>query len=285
MQASSLQLLRIKFSDMSDFDFEKNRGKGFFPYNYLDSFEKFSQPFPAYADAWRNSFSGKKDISERDYEKAKEIHTLMRCNNFGDYHDFYLTFDVYLLADIFKAFRGVCLKEYHLDPVLLFSAPNLSWEGMLNTIKVEIGLLRHIDMLLFCERAIRGGINGIGAMRHFKANNKYVEDFDKSQSSVFGAFFDVTSLYAGTMQQPLPCGNYKWLNDLSIDDILNADCFGAVGYLVEVDLESSSFAWPSQRFAARSRKITNQNWIDIELSHVFWKSSIASCQAGRNSFR
>ena len=55
MQTSSLQLLRNKFSDMSDFDFEKIRGKGFSPYNYLDSFEKFSQPFPAYGDAWRNS--------------------------------------------------------------------------------------------------------------------------------------------------------------------------------------------------------------------------------------
>ena len=54
----------------------------------------------------------------------------------------------------------------------------------------------------FCERAIRGGINGIGAVRHFKDNNKYMEDFDKSQQSVFGAFFGVTSLYAGTMQQP-----------------------------------------------------------------------------------
>ena len=62
---------------------------------------------------------------------------------------------------------------------------------MLNTTKAELGLLSDIDLLLFCERAIRGGINGIGAMRHFKANNKYMEDFDKSQPSVFGAFFDV----------------------------------------------------------------------------------------------
>ena len=93
-------------------------------------------------------------------------------------------------------------------------------------------------MLLFRERAIRGRINGIGAMRHFKANNKYMEDFDKTQPSVFGVFFDVTSLYAGTMQQPLPCGNYKWRNDLTIDDILNADCFGGVGYFVEIYLEN-----------------------------------------------
>ena len=231
METSSLQLLRNKLSDMSDFDFEKIRGKCFFPDNYLDSFEKFSQPSPAYGAAWRNSLSGKIDISERDYEKAKEIHTLIRCSNFGDHHDFYLTLDVYLLADIFEAFRGVCLKEYHLDPVHSFSAPNLSWEGLLNTTRIELGLLSDIDMLLFCERVIRGGINGFGAMRR-KANNKYMEDFDKSQPSVFGAFFDVTSLHAGTMQQPLPCGNYKWRTDLTINEILNADCFGGVGFFV-----------------------------------------------------
>ena len=213
MQTSPLQLLRKKFSDMSDF--EKTRGKSFFPHIYMDSFEIFSKPFPAYGDAWRNSLSGKIDISERDYEKANEIHTLMRSNNFGDYRSFYLTLDVYLLADIFEAFRGVCLKEYYFDPIHFFSSPNLSSEGILKTTKVVLGLLTDIDKLLLCERAIRSGINGIGALRHFKAN-KQMEDFDKSQPSVFEAFFDVTSLYAGTMQQPLPCGNYKWRTDLTM---------------------------------------------------------------------
>ena len=141
----------------------------------------------------------------------------------------FLTLDVYLLADIFETFRGVCFKEYHLEPVHFFSAQNLSWEGVLNATKVELGLLSDIDMLLFCKRAIRGGINGIGALRHFKANNKYMEDLDKSQPNVFGAFIDVTSLYAGTRHQPFPCGNYKWRNDLTIEDILNADCLGGVG--------------------------------------------------------
>ena len=134
-----------------------------------------------------------------------------------------------LLTVIFEAFRGVCLRGYYLEPVHFFSAPNLSWEVMLNTTKVELGLLSDTDMLLFCERAILCGINGIGAMKHFKANNKYMEDFDKFQPSVFGAFFDVKSLYAGTTQQPLPCGNYIWRTDLTIDDILNADCFGSMG--------------------------------------------------------
>ena len=104
---------------------------------------------------------------------------------------------------------------------------------MLIGTKVELGLLTDIDMLLFCERAIRGGINGNGAlMRHFKANNKYMTNIDSSKPSVYGAFFDVTSLYAGTMQQPLPLGNYKWGTDLMIDDVLYTDSFSGVDFFL-----------------------------------------------------
>ena len=54
---------------------------------------------------------------------------------------------------------------------------------------------------------------------------------------MFGGFFDVTSLYGRTMQQLLSCGNHKWPNDLTIENILSADCFGGVGYFIKVDLE------------------------------------------------
>ena len=64
--------------------------------------------------------------------------------------------------------------------------------------------------------------------------------FDSSKPSVYGAFFDVTSLYAGRMQQLLPSGNYKWRTDLTIDDILNTDSYGGVGFFVEVDLHYPS---------------------------------------------
>ena len=176
-------------------------------------------------------------MSERNEEKAKRICVLMRCIRFCGCHDFYLTPDVCLWTYIFGAFRGVFLKEYHLDPVHFFSAINLRWERMLNTTKFEITLLVDTDSLLFSDRVIRGGINGNGPLSLFKGNNRYMEDFDKSQSSVFGVFFDFISLYAGTRKQPLHCANYKWWNDLIIDNFLNADCLGGAGYFIEVRLE------------------------------------------------
>ena len=65
----------------------------------------------------------------------------------------------------------------------------------------KLELLQDIYQLFFFEKGIRGGINGLGALRHFEANNKYLENFTSNKESTFGAFFDVTPLYAGTMQK------------------------------------------------------------------------------------
>ena len=78
---------------------------------------------------------------------------------------------------------------------------------MLVTTDVELVLLSDVDMLLFCEKAIQGGLNGVGALRHFRANTN-LQNFDRNEKSVFGAFFDVTSLYGGIMKK-LPKDGYK----------------------------------------------------------------------------
>ena len=50
----------------------------------------------------------------------------------GEYHDLYLTIDVFLLADIFENFRDTCLKYYGLDPQHYLSSPSLAWDSALN---------------------------------------------------------------------------------------------------------------------------------------------------------
>ena len=135
------------------------------------------------------------------HQKAVEMYRLFKCNNFGDYHDAYLETDVFLLAYVFELFRSVCINVYCLDPAYFCSAPNLSWDAMLITTDVELGLLSVVDMLLFCEKAIRGGLNRVGALRHFREKNKDLNDYNKDQKSVYGAFLDVTSLYGGMMMK------------------------------------------------------------------------------------
>ena len=183
-----------------------------------------------------NTLTGTVDITPDQYNEAVSIYDAFACRNLGDYHDLYLQTDVFLLADIFEKFRRVCLRVYKLDPAHFYSAPNLSWDAMLISTNAKLGLLDEIDKLLFFERGIRGGVNGVGEIRHFYANNDSLPHHNPGKATTFRAFVDVTSLYAGTMQKMMPIGNYKWNTAITLQQILDTSADADVGFFVEVDL-------------------------------------------------
>ena len=77
----------------------------------------------------------------------------------------------------------------------------------------------------------------MGALCLFEANNKYFENFNRNEESSFGAFFDVTSLYAGTMQKEMPVGGYEWCSEVILSEILATPADSSFGFFVEMDLE------------------------------------------------
>ena len=86
--------------------------KGVFPYEFMDSFEKFNFTFPE-KDAFFSQLSGK--VSDEDYFHAKEVWKKFGMKSLGEYHDLYLKTDVFLLTDVVENFRTVLLKNYLLD--------------------------------------------------------------------------------------------------------------------------------------------------------------------------
>ena len=90
-------------------------------------------------------------------------------NSIGDYHNLYLKADVLFLADVHEKFIKTCLDYYGLDPCHHFSSAGLSWDAMLKMTGVELELIQNINMHLFIEKGVRGGISYI-AKRHSKAN-------------------------------------------------------------------------------------------------------------------
>ena len=78
--------------------------------------------------------------------------------NIGDYHDHYLTKDVFLLADGYERFIGTCLEYYGLDPCHYFSSPGLSWDAMLKMTDIKLEKTSDINKYLFIEKGLRGGI-------------------------------------------------------------------------------------------------------------------------------
>ena len=73
-------------------------------------------------------------------------------------NDLYLRSDVYLLADIFQAFRQLCLNTFGQDPVHYPTAPGIARGATLKTTRIELQLMKDKEQLDFVEVAIRGGM-------------------------------------------------------------------------------------------------------------------------------
>ena len=82
-----------------------------------------------------------------------------------------------LLVDIFEKFIDKCLKFHKLDHCNYFSSPGLSWDAMLKIISAKLQNIIDINMYLFIEKGLRGGISYVGK-RYTKANNKYMKHYD-----------------------------------------------------------------------------------------------------------
>ena len=132
--------------------------KGIYPYEYMDSFERFGETKLPEKEKFYSSLIGK-GITDEEYAHAQEVWTTFGYQTLGDHHDLYVATDVLLLADVFENFRKACQEKYGLDPAHYYSAPGLSWDALLKKTGVELDLFTDLDMHLFIERGMRGGIS------------------------------------------------------------------------------------------------------------------------------
>ena len=74
---------------------------------------------------------------------------------------------------------------------------------MLKMTGIELELISDIDMHLFIEKGMRGGISYI-AKRHSKANSKYMNCYDEYKKSKYIIYLDANNLYGWVMSRYLP---------------------------------------------------------------------------------
>ena len=211
--------------------------KGVYPYAYMTSRDKFAEtqlpPIEAFHDTLKDE-----PLKQEDYECAQQVWSRGKMQTLQQYHDHYLKTDVLLLADVFEHFRQTVMNDHKLDCLHFITLPSLAWAMALKHTGIKLDLLTDPDAYLMIENSMRGGVATI-SRRYASANNPLVEGFDDSEPNRYITYLDANSLYATAQSQPLPVGNFRFLD---ADEIRNFDLDNIakdadIGYIVECDLE------------------------------------------------
>ena len=210
--------------------------KGVYPYEYVTDESKFEDTSLPAQEHFYNKLV-ETHVSDEDYTHAHNVWTSFGIQTLGDYHNLYLKTDVLLLADVFENFRKTSLQYYGIDPCNVYSAPGLAWNAMMKMTGIRLELLKDIDMHLFVETGVRGGIAMI-SNRYAKANNPYVSDYDRERENNYLLYLDCTNLYGTAMEQPLPHSGFRWMERKEIDalDLSTVGVEDEIGYILDVDL-------------------------------------------------
>ncbi|GBN22535.1 hypothetical protein AVEN_268168-1, partial [Araneus ventricosus] len=210
--------------------------KGVYPYEYMDSHQKFDEERLPSIDSFESTLTGS-GISDEDYRHAQTVWNYFNLKNMGEYHDLYVKCDVLQLADVSENFRKLCQHYYGLDCVHLFTSPRLAWQSSLKMTDQPLELFTDINMHMFVEKGIRGGISVI-TKRFSQANNKYLPNFDASKSIKHIIYLDCNNLYGASMVESLLYGGFEWISaDVTLDWIQSIPQDSSEGYIFEVDLK------------------------------------------------
>ena len=177
----------------------------------MDNWERFNETLLPSKESFYSNLN-MENIDDIDYRHGNNVFKKFKQKNLAEYHDLYVQRDTLLLADVFENFRNTCLKVYELDPAHFLSLPELAWQARLKKTNVKLELLTDYDMLLMVEEGIRGGICH-SIYRYVKANNKYMENYDKNKESSYIQHLDANNLYGWAMSQKLPVNNFKWVEN------------------------------------------------------------------------
>ena len=115
---------------------------------------------------------------------------------------------------------------------------------------VKLELLTDYDMLLMVKIGIRSGICQ-ATHRYAKANNKYLNNYDKKIDPSYIEYLEANNLYGWAVSQTLPVNGFKWVKNLSKfneDFIKEYDENSDAGYFLEIDVEYLKTLFNSHKY-------------------------------------
>ncbi|CAG9815919.1 unnamed protein product [Phaedon cochleariae] len=155
---NTLENREKEFSDVNETKFELLTRKGVFPYDYVDNVERLDESELPSIQNFYNKLNDT-NISDDDYAHARKVWESFELKSLGEYSDLYMRTDILLLADVMENFRASSLKTYGLDPAWYYTMPGYTWDCMLKYTGCKLQIIKDIDMVMFVEQAIRGGVS------------------------------------------------------------------------------------------------------------------------------
>ena len=204
----------------------------------MDNLERFDEKLLSSKESFYSNLN-MENIDDIDYRHGNNLFKRFKLKTLGEYHDLYVQSDTLLLADVFENFRSTCLKVYELDPAHFLSLPGLARQACLKKTNVKLELLTDYDMILMVEEGIRGGACH-SVHRYAKANNKYMENYNKNEELSNIQYLDANNLYGWAMSQKLPINNFKWVegtSKINKEFTKNYNENSNKGYILEVDVK------------------------------------------------
>lgn len=242
LEKLALNLHKSNFTNLARFCKSEERlmlasRKGIYPYEYMDSWNKYNEVELPTIDRFYNTLS-QSHITSEEFLHAKKVWDVFDIKNLGEYTDIYLITDVLILSDVFEMFRNTSLTHYKLDPCYYVSAPGLSWDAMLLKTGAKMDLISDIEIYQMLEQGIRGGLSQC-SLRYAKANNKYLAEFDKNSPSSYILYLDCNNLYGYSLSKKLPMSNFRLLdeNEIASIDLNSYSENSEIGLILEVDME------------------------------------------------
>ena len=81
----------------------------------MDDWAKFNETLLTEKEEFYSHLN-MEDITEADFAHAKRVCKNFEIKNLGEYHEFYVQSDTFLLPYVFENFRNMCIIIYKIDP-------------------------------------------------------------------------------------------------------------------------------------------------------------------------
>ena len=111
--------------------------KGIYPYDYFDNTKKYNeQKLPNKEEEFFHKINNK-NITDDDYNHAKNVFEKFECKNLLEYSILYLKTDLCHISDVFQKFLNFAYEKYEIDPSHSYTLSGFSWQSMLKMTKLN----------------------------------------------------------------------------------------------------------------------------------------------------